>query len=381
MMKTLSLFGATGSIGRSTLKLVDEHPDQFSVSVMSAHSNYEKLAQLAKEYQPDLVVIADSQYERALAACLLGTSIRVTSGADALCEAARIPVDCVVAGIVGFAGLMPVRAAVQAGQTIALANKETLVAAGHLIMPLAATSGATLLPVDSEHNAIAQCLVGARDEDINKVVLTASGGPFRDLSRTQMHHATKEQALLHPNWSMGQKITIDSATMMNKGLELIEAAWLFGLGSNRLDALIHPQSIVHGMVSYCDGSWLAHMGPADMRVPLSHALGYPRRLAWQAERLDLVQIARLDFQSVCHEQFPCFGMAKSVIGTDPADAVTLNAANEVAVSHFLSGKIPFGKIAEQVDTILSQKRLGSANDFDDILSLDQEVRKLATSVI
>lgn len=380
-MKTLSLFGATGSIGHSTLKLVDEHPDQFSVSVMSAHSNYEKLAQLAKEYQPDLVVIADSQYERALAACLLGTSIRVTSGVDALCEAARIPVDCVVAGIVGFAGLMPVRAAVQAGQTIALANKETLVAAGHLIMPLAATSGATLLPVDSEHNAIAQCLVGARDEDINKVVLTASGGPFRDLSRTQMHHATKEQALLHPNWSMGQKITIDSATMMNKGLELIEAAWLFGLGSNRLDALIHPQSIVHGMVSYCDGSWLAHMGPADMRVPLSHALGYPRRLAWQAERLDLVQIARLDFQSVCHEQFPCFGMAKSVIGTDPADAVTLNAANEVAVSHFLSGKIPFGKIAEQVDTILSQKRLGSANGFDDILSLDQEVRKLATSVI
>jgi 1-deoxy-D-xylulose-5-phosphate reductoisomerase len=377
-MKTLSLFGATGSIGDSTLKLVDEHPDQFSVSVMSAHRNYEKLAQLAKEYEPDLVVIADSQYERALETCLLGTSIRVTSGTDALCEAARIPVDCVVAGIVGFAGLMPVRAAIQAGQTIALANKETLVAAGHLIMPLAATSGASLLPVDSEHNAIAQCLVGARDEDINKVVLTASGGPFRALSRTQMHHATKEEALLHPNWSMGQKITIDSATMMNKGLELIEAAWLFGLGSDRLDALIHPQSIVHGMVSYCDGSWLVHMGPADMRVPLSHALGYPRRLKWQAEQLDLVQIARLDFQAVCHEQFPCFAIAKSVIGTDPADAVTLNAANEVAVSNFLSGKIPFGKIAEQVDTVMSQKRLGLANSFDDILSLDQEIRKIAT---
>ena len=380
-MKTLSLFGATGSIGDSTLKLVDEHPDQFSVSVMSAHSNYEKLAQLAKEYQPDLVVIADSQYERALVACPLGTSIRVTSGADALCEAARIPVDCVVAGILGFAGLMPVRAAILAGQTIALANKETLVAAGHLIMPLAATSGATLLPVDSEHNAIAQCMVGARDEDINKVVLTASGGPFRDLSRTQMHHATKEQALLHPNWSMGQKITIDSATMMNKGLELIEAAWLFGLGSNRLEALIHPQSIIHGLVSYCDGSWLAHMGPADMRVPLSYALGHPDRLVWQVEPLDLAQIVRLDFQPVCLEQFPCFGMAKSIIGTDPADAVTLNAANEMAVHHFLSGEIPFGEIAEQVDTILSEKRLGSANNFDDVLALDQEVRKSARSAV
>ena len=381
MMKMLSLFGATGSIGNSTLKLVDEHSDRFSVSVMTAHSNYEKLAQLALKYQPSLVVIADSQYEAALATCLHGTSIQVASGVDALCEAARMPVDCVVAGIVGFAGLMPVRAAVESGQTIALANKETLVAAGHLIMPLAALSGATLLPVDSEHNAIAQCLVGARDADIDKIVLTASGGPFRALSRAEMHHATKEQALLHPNWSMGQKITIDSATMMNKGLELIEAAWLFGLGSNRLEALIHPQSIIHGLVSYCDGSWLAHMGPADMRVPLSYALGHPDRLAWQAEPLDLAQIARLDFQPVCLEQFPCFGMAKSIIGTDPADAVTLNAANEMAVHHFLSGEIPFGEIAEQVDTILSEKRLGSANSFDDILALDQEVRKSARSAV
>ena len=376
-VKTLSLFGATGSIGDSVLKLVDEHRSGFSLAVMTAHSNARKLVALAHQYQPELVIIANPELEAEVASGLSGTSIQVASGLDALCEAARKPVDCVIAGMTGFAGLMPVRAAVEAGQIIALANKETLVAAGHLIMPLAKATGARLLPVDSEHNAIAQCLVGAKDEEIEKIVLTASGGPFRDLSCADMHNATVKQALSHPNWVMGQKITIDSATMMNKGLELIEAAWLFDMKANMIDALVHPQSVVHGLVSYCDGSWLAHMGPADMRVPISHALGYPDRLAWRAEQLDLSKIARLDFRPVSDQQFPCFGLAKSVIGTEPADAVTLNAANEIAVHHFLSGNIPFGEIAQRVHDMLSTSRLGKADTFDDIILLDQEVRKVA----
>ncbi len=376
-VKTLSLFGATGSIGDTVLKLVDEHPSRFSLKVMTAHSNAQKLIALARQYKPELVIIAKPELEAEVASGLSGTFIQVASGLDALCEAARKPVDCVIAGIAGFAGLMPVRAAVEAGQIIALANKETLVAAGHLMMPLARETGATLLPVDSEHNAIAQCLVGAKDEEIEKIVLTASGGPFRDLSCADMHDVTVKQALAHPNWVMGQKITIDSATMMNKGLELIEAAWLFDIEADMIDALVHPQSVVHGLVSYCDGSWLAHMGPADMRVPISHALGYPNRLAWRAEQLDLAKIARLDFRPVSAQQFPCFGLAKSVIGTDPADAVTLNAVNEIAVHHFLSGNIPFGKIAQQVNDMLSANRLGAANTFDDIMLLDQEVRNVA----
>ena len=376
-VKTLSLFGATGSIGDTVLKLVDEHPSRFSLKVMTAHSNAQKLIALARQYKPELVIIAKPELEAEVASGLSGTFIQVASGLDALCEAARKPVDCVIAGIAGFAGLMPVRAAVEAGQIIALANKETLVAAGHLMMPLARETGATLLPVDSEHNAIAQCLVGAKDEEIEKIVLTASGGPFRDLSCADMHDVTVKQALAHPNWVMGQKITIDSATMMNKGLELIEAAWLFDVKADMIDALVHPQSVVHGLVSYCDGSWLAHMGPADMRVPISHALGYPDRLAWRAEQLDLSKIARLDFRPVSAQQFPCFGLAKSVIGTDPADAVTLNAVNEIAVHHFLSGNIPFGKIAQQVNDMLLANRLGAANTFDDIMLLDQEVRNVA----
>ncbi len=376
-VKTLSLFGATGSIGDSVLKLVDEHRSSFSLAVMTAHSDAQKLVALAHNYQPELVIIAKPELEAEVASSLSGTSIEVASGLDALCEAARRPVDCVIAGIAGFAGLMPVKAAVEAGQVIALANKETLVAAGHLMMPLATASGATLLPVDSEHNAIAQCLVGAKDEEIEKIVLTASGGPFRDLSFADMHNVTIKQALAHPNWVMGQKITIDSATMMNKGLELIEAAWLFNMKAGMIDALVHPQSVVHGLVSYCDGSWLAHMGPADMRVPISHALGYPDRLAWRAEQLDLCKISRLDFRPVSDQQFPCFGLAKSVIGTDPANAVTLNAANEIAVQHFLSGNIPFGKIAQKVDDMLSANRLGKAETFDDIFLLDQEVRNVA----
>ena len=288
--RSLTIFGATGSVGESTLKLVRECSGRFRLKGLSAHSNYQELSRLALEFRPELVVIADDTYYNALKDSLAGTDIEVRAGSQALIELARQPVDCVVGAIVGIAGLAPLYAAVQAGQKIALANKETLVAAGHIIMPLLAETGATILPVDSEHSAIFQCLRGEQSAAIQDITLTASGGPFRQLTRQQMSTVSREQALAHPNWSMGPKVTIDSATLMNKGLELIEAKWLFGLGPEKIKAVIHPQSVVHGLVNFKDGSCLAHLGAADMRIPISYALDYPQRLSWQADTLDLVQL-------------------------------------------------------------------------------------------
>ena len=281
-----------------------------------------------------------------------------------------------VAAIVGLAGLAAVWRAVEAGQTIALANKETLVSAGHLMMPAAQKSGAVLLPIDSEHNAIFQCLRHENKDDIEKIILTASGGPFREMSIAEMENVTLAQALQHPNWSMGPKVTIDSATMMNKGLELIEAAWLFDEGTKKLDALIHPQSAIHGLVGFKDGSWLGQLGIADMRVPISYALGWPERLGWHSKPFDFSQALQLDFAPVDSARFPCFKLAKSVLGRAPELAIILNAANEVAVELFLGEKISFNEIASQVEAALTAGDSGiKASSYDAVAALDSEIRQ------
>lgn len=374
--KSITIFGATGSVGGSTLSLIREHPDSFTPHALTAHRDYQGLAKLALEFKPAHAVIADEAFYTPLSEALAGTGIRVAAGAQALIDIAAQKVDLIVAAIVGVAGLAPVWKAVEAGQTIALANKEALVSAGHLIMPAARKSGANLLPIDSEHNAIFQCLRHESHEHIERIILTASGGPFREMTLAEMQQVTIEQALQHPNWSMGPKITIDSATMMNKGLELIEAAWLFDEGAKKLDAIIHPQSTLHGLVGFKDGSWLAHLGIADMRVPISYALGWPERLAWQAQPLDFSSALTLDFAPVDETKFPCFQLAKQVMAGAPEQAIILNAANEVAVAKFLNGDIGFCDIAGHVRATLEAGDYGIiADSFEAILALDREIRQ------
>lgn len=374
--KNISVFGATGSVGSSTLSLVKAHPDRFAVHALTAHSNYQGLAALALEFQPACVVISDEAFFAPLSDVLAGTDISVLAGRSALEEVAGQKVDLLVAAIVGLAGLAPVWRAVEAGQTIALANKETLVSAGHLIMPAAQKSGATLLPIDSEHNAIFQCLRHENKDDIEKIILTASGGPFREMNSAEMEHVTLAQALQHPNWSMGRKVTIDSATMMNKGLELIEAAWLFDEGTKKLDAIIHPQSAIHGLVGFKDGSWLGQLGIADMRVPISYALGWPERLEWHSTPFDFSAAMQMDFAPVDTARFPCFKLAKSVLGKAPEQAIILNAANEVAVELFLHEKIGFNEIAKQVEAALASGDSGvKANSYEAVTALDTEIRQ------
>ena len=373
--RSLTILGATGSVGKSALDLVRERPDRFKIKGLTAHTNFESLARLALEFRPDSVVIADETYYKQLKDCLSGTDIVVHAGEDALFALAAVPVDCIVAAIVGVAGLGSVHSAIQAGQKIALANKETLVVAGHLIMPMLRRTGASILPVDSEHNAIFQCLKDESDEVIKDVVLTASGGPFREMSLEQMRSVTLQQALKHPNWKMGPKVTIDSATLMNKGLELIEAKWLFGLPVEKIKAVIHPQSVVHGLVNFADGSCIAHMGSTDMRIPISYALDYPKRMTWQAETLDLVKLSRLDFYEIDVDRFPCFKLAKTVLSSTPEHAVILNAANEIAVAAFLHDQLAYSEIAEVVDRALNRfSAVTVTKTLDDVIGLDCEVR-------
>ena len=373
--RSLTILGATGSVGKSALDLVRERPDRFNIKGLTAHTNFESLARLALEFRPDSVVIADETYYKQLKDCLSGTDIVVHAGEDALFALAAVPVDCIVGAIVGIAGLGSVHSAIQAGQKIALANKETLVVAGHLIMPMLRRTGASILPVDSEHNAIFQCLKGESGEVIKDVVLTASGGPFRQMSREQMRSVNLQQALKHPNWKMGPKVTIDSATLMNKGLELIEAKWLFGLPAEKIKAVIHPQSVVHGLVNFADGSCIAHMGSTDMRIPISYALDYPERMNWQVETLDLVKLSRLDFYEIDLDRFPCFKLAKTVLASTPEHAVILNAANEVAVAAFLNDQLAYSEIAEVVDRALNRfSAVTVTKTLDDVIGLDCEVR-------
>lgn len=382
MTRTVSILGATGSVGSSTLDLIARNRDDYDVIALTAASNVDKLAEQARAVRAKVAVIADETKLDALREALGGTGIEARAGEDALCEAAAGEAEWVMAAIVGCAGLKPVMAAVEAGRTVALANKESLVAAGALMMDAAHAHGATILPVDSEHNAIFQCLAGQDVAKVARLVLTASGGPFRTNTAEEMAAMTPAQAVAHPNWSMGAKISVDSASMMNKGLELIEAHHLFGLPSNRIDIIVHPQSVIHSLVDYVDGSMLAQLGAPDMRVPIAHALAWPERMETPCERLDLAAIARLDFEAPDPVRFPALRLARAALEAEGSAAARLNAANEVAVAAFLDERIGFADIPATVERVLdrsdSAAPLGS---IDDVLAADAEARALAANLL
>jgi 1-deoxy-D-xylulose-5-phosphate reductoisomerase len=379
--RRISILGATGSVGTSTADLVRRNPDAFDVAVLTANRNAADLAVLARELRPDLAIVADETAYSELKQALTGTGIEVAAGADALVQAAREPVDMTVAGIVGAAGLDSALAAIQQGAIVALANKECLVCAGDLVLAECAAAGTTLLPLDSEHNAIFQVFETENAADVEKLILTASGGPFRTWSRAQMAVATPDQAVAHPNWDMGRKISVDSATMMNKGLELIEAAYLFPVASQNIEVLVHPQSVVHSMVAYSDGSMLAQLGPPDMRVPIAHALAWPSRMTTPVERLDLAAIGSLDFEAPDNERFPAIALARAALEAGQGATAVLNAANEVAVQRFLDGRIGFLDIAKLVEETLARVVARPVRTLDDFRDLDTETRAVTESLV
>jgi 1-deoxy-D-xylulose-5-phosphate reductoisomerase len=373
--------GATGSVGKSTLDLIERNSDRFEVVAVTAATSAEGLANIARRMDAKLAVLADESRLEQLQALLAGTGCRAAAGEAALIDAALADAEIVIAAIVGCAGLRPVMAAVEAGTTVALANKEALVTAGQLMTRAAQTSGATLLPIDSEHNAIFQCLAGSRAEDVSRIILTASGGPVRTALPETIAGATPEQACAHPNWSMGAKISVDSATMMNKGLELIEARFLFGLPSERIDVLIHPQSVVHSLVEFVDGSVLAQLGSPDMRIPIAFALAWPKRIATPAQRLDLAAISRLDFETPDLSRFPALRLAREAPEAGGAAPIVLNAANEVAVAGFLGNRLRFPEIAEFVERTLDSADFPAPQTIDEVLEIDRATRSLIESLM
>ena len=381
MTRRISIFGATGSVGTSTLDLVGRDADAWQVVALTAHSDVDALAAVAKAHRAEVAVIGREELHADLKAALAGTGIRAEAGPQALVDVARLDVDWTMAAIVGTAGLEPTLAALERGHSVALANKESLVSAGALMMQAVRSSGATLLPVDSEHNAIFQCLAGGRIEDVRRITLTDSGGPFRSYTREQMAAVTPAQAVKHPNWSMGAKISIDSATMMNKGLELIEADHLFPVGLDNIDILVHPQSVIHSMVEYRDCSTLAQLGSPDMRIPIAHALAWPRRIATPCRPLDLVAIGRLDFEAPDPTRFPGLRLAREAARADGGHPATLNAANEVAVAAFLAGRIGFLDIAAIVEEVLAGYSAPVPRSIADILEADGDARRAASRIV
>jgi len=375
-MRTITVLGATGSVGTSTLDLVERAPDRFRVRALTANNDVAGLAAAAIRTEAELAVIADPACLPALETALAGTGIHVAGGRAAVIEAA-VGADLTMAAIVGCAGLQPVMAAVATGGTVVLANKEPLVSAGDLVIAAARRSGATLLPADSEHNAIFQCMDPRRPEGVRRIVLTASGGPFRDWSLADMARVTPEQAVAHPNWSMGAKISVDSATMMNKGLELIEAARLFPIPADRIEIVIHRQSVIHSLVDHVDGSMLAQLGPSDMRVPIAHCLAWPERMATPMAPLDLVMLGRLDFEAPDEVRFPALQLAREALVAGGAAPAILNAANEIAVAAFLDRRIGFLEIAAIVADTLSRFVPPTPETIDAVLAIDAEARGLA----
>jgi 1-deoxy-D-xylulose-5-phosphate reductoisomerase len=373
--RRLAVLGSTGSIGRQTLEIVRRFPDLFRIDLLTAGSNADLLIEQAREFVPTRVIIADSAGERTVRESLTSLPIRVESGADALAEAAGAPVDLLVAAMVGYAGLRPVLSAAAAGTPIALANKEALVVAGSLVTSTVKKAGAALIPVDSEHSAIFQCLQGEDRSMVQELILTASGGPFIERPANTFDTITREEALAHPNWSMGAKITIDSATMMNKGLELIEAHWLFELPADDIRILVHPQSIVHSMVLFKDGSMKAQLSMPDMRLPIQYALGYPSRLPSDRGRIDWNEITQLDFAAPDGARFPCLGIAFDALrrgGTAPA---ILNAANEEAVALFLDERIAFTAIPVLINEVISAVEVVDEPELEDLENADLEARR------
>ncbi len=376
-MKSVTILGATGSVGTSTLDLVEREPDRFRVVALTANCDVARLAAAAIRTRAEFAVVADEQCLPELQAALAGTGVRAGGGADAIAEAAASGADWTMGAIVGCAGLKPVLSAIEQGGTVVIANKEPLVSAGDVILRAAARSGATLLPADSEHNAIFQCFDAARPEGIRRIILTCSGGPFRDWTTDQMRGVTLEQAVKHPNWSMGAKISVDSATMMNKGLELIEAARLFPIAPDRIEIVIHAQSVIHSLVDYVDGSVLAQLGPPDMRTPIAHTLAWPDRMATPIAPLDLVGIGRLDFAAPDPVRFPALRLAREALDAGGARPAILNAANEVAVDAFLNRRIRFLEIAAIVEDTLTRYDPAAPDSVDAVLAIDAEARRLA----
>ncbi|MEZ5528530.1 MAG: 1-deoxy-D-xylulose-5-phosphate reductoisomerase [Porticoccaceae bacterium] len=387
-MQYLTVLGATGSIGESTLDVAARHPERFRVFALSGHRQLSKLAEQCGRFQPAFAVAADEQ-----SAVLLGEQLKEVSPATevlwgelGLCQVASAPqVDMVMAAIVGAVGLKPTLAAAMAGKKVLLANKESLVMAGALFMDAVRSAGATLLPIDSEHNAIFQCLPGGYGpgsrRGVRKILLTASGGPFRDVPLETLADVTPEQACAHPNWQMGRKISVDSATMMNKGLELIEACWLFDLRPEEVEVVIHPQSVIHSMVEYVDGSILAQLGNPDMRTPIAHAMAWPDRVESGVASLDIIQTARLDFSAPDLNRFPCLGLAMEAANRGGCAPAVLNAANEEAVAAFLDGRLGFTGIAEVVSRVLNRLPATEPDSLEVVQSCDQMARSCAHEVI
>jgi 1-deoxy-D-xylulose-5-phosphate reductoisomerase len=388
-IQNIAILGATGSIGASTLDVITRHPSRFRVTALTANRQVDELADLCRRHRPEYVCVADTSRvprlrERLAAA---GTSCTILAGEEGLVEVASLPgVDCVMAAIVGAAGLRATLAAAKAGKKLLLANKEALVVAGPVFMETVRSSGTTLLPIDSEHNAIFQCLppFAAGDlaaKGIRRILLTGSGGPFRARARTELHRVTPEEACAHPNWVMGRKISVDSATMMNKGLEIIEAHWLFGAGPEQIQVVVHPQSVVHSMVEYADGSVIAQLGHPDMRTPIAQALAYPERIDAGVPSLDLFRIGLLGFERPDFERFPALGLAYSALRSGGAAPATLNAANEVAVAAFLEGRLPFLQITAVIEETLNALGTGPLRTLEEVLAADAGARIRARQVV
>ena len=374
MSKTVSIFGATGSIGRSTVDLITHNLNDFDVKVLTGGQNWALLADQALALKPDLVVLNDDTHADELKAKLAGSGIEIAFGADAICQAAKIPVDLTVAGIMGFAGLAPLFESIKVSKAVAIANKEPLVAAGDLFMDAAKRADCQVLPTDSEHNAIFQVFEPENHAAIKRLILTASGGPFRTWAKEDILKATPQQAVNHPNWSMGAKISVDSASLMNKALEVIEAHYLFNMPADKIDVLVHPQSIIHSMVEYDDGSVLAQMGAPDMRTPIAYCLSWPERMKTSGECLDVLKLSRLEFEEVRADVFPSLGWAYEALRSGAGACIALNAANEVAVAGFLAKKIDFAGIFLCVEKMLENFAAQAVNSLEDVVYLDNQVR-------
>ncbi len=376
--RSITVLGSTGSVGTQTIDLIAAAPDRYRVRALVAGRNAALLAAQARQLGAEMAVLADPSGLAELRAALAGTGIRAECGPEAVLAAAGLGADWTMAAITGAAGLPPTLAAIRGGGVVALANKEALVCAGEIMLAAVRAHGATLLPVDSEHNAIFQSMADGNHGGVEKIVLTASGGPFRTASREEMARATPEAALRHPVWSMGAKISIDSATMMNKALEIIEAARIFGLPSERIGVLIHPQSVIHGLVHYCDGSVLAQLGSPDMRVPIAHTLAWPGRIATHAPRLDLAAVGRLEFAEPDLERFPALRLAREALAAGGGASAIMSAANEVAVDAFLGRRIGFLDIAAVVEQVMQQLGAPPADTLEAVLTLDAAARAAAT---
>lgn len=380
--KNIAILGSTGSIGTQTLDVISEYPDRLYPSLLTANRNVDLLIEQALKFKPRRVVIAQSDCYIKLRDALAGEPIEVMCGQQAIADAAAADdVDIVVTAMVGYSGLAPTISAIKAGKTIALANKETLVVAGELITRLVKQYGSRLVPVDSEHSAIFQCLVGEDPESVDKLILTASGGPFRTRPKEELYGVTRADALNHPNWSMGAKVTIDSASMMNKGFEMIEARWLFGIPSERIEIVVHPQSIVHSMVAYSDGSVKAQLGLPDMRLPIRYALNYPERLPSACRKMSVADYANLTFEAPDREKFPLLDMAFDAIHRGGNVPCALNAANEIAVAAFLADRIGFMQMPEVVAEAVARNRFIASPTYDDYVATNAEIRKIAEELI